>query len=141
MEIIQICPGCGLPAVAVNAEAVKYNVIGSLQHLINLKIKWSICVNPSCDRSYFSKTSSLSTADLNVSLFFKDKSDNVPICYCSGLTRGEIKSAVKNGCKSIDDVQNYTGKDITGMCKERNPLGKCCRKVFLKTISDAMNND
>lgn len=141
MEIIQICPVCCLPAVAVNAEAVKYNVIGSLQHLINLKIKWSICVNPACDCSYFSKTRNFRTADLNVPLFFKDKSDNVPICYCSDLTRGEIKNAVKNGCKSIDDVQNYTRKDITGMCKERNPLGKCCRNVFLKTISDAMNKD
>jgi len=141
MEIIQICPKCGLPAVAVNVEAVKYNVVESLQDLINLKNKWSVCVNPACDSSYFSKTRELSIADLNLPLFFKDKSDNVPICYCSNLTRGEIKEAAKNGCKSIDGVQNYTKKDITGMCEEQNPLGKCCRNVFLRIISDSLNKD
>jgi hypothetical protein len=31
------------------------------------------------------------------------------------LSAGEIKEAVKNGCKNIDDVQNYTKKNITGM--------------------------
>jgi hypothetical protein len=141
MEIIQICPKCGLPAVEVNVEAVKFNVIQSLQAMINVKNKWNVCVNPKCDCSYFSKTKELSTADLNVSLFFKDKSDNMPICYCSNLTRGEIKEALKNGCKSIDDVQNYTKKNVTGICEERNPLGKCCRNVFLKTISDSLNKD
>ena len=141
MEKIQICPKCGLPAVSVKAETVKYNVVESLQGLINLKNAWSVCVNPACDCSYFSNTLELSTKDLIVSLFFKDKSDNVPICYCSNLTRGEIKEAVKNGCKSIDDVQNYTKKDITGMCEERNPMGKCCRNVFLRTISDSLNMD
>ena len=141
MEIIQICPKCGLPAVGVNVEAVKFNVIESLHAMINVKDKWSICVNPACDCSYFSKTKELSTTDLNVSLFFKDKSDNVPICYCSNLTRGDIKDAVKNGCKSIDDVQNYTKKDLTGMCEKRNPMGKCCRNVFLRTISDSLNKD
>jgi hypothetical protein len=138
MEIIQVCPRCGLPAVAVNAGAVKYNVVESLQDLISIKNKWSVCINPACDCSYFSKTRVFSTSDLKLSLFFKDKSDNVPICYCSNLTRGEIKEAIKNGCMSIDDVQNYTKKDITGMCEERNPLGKCCRNVFLRTISDSL---
>jgi len=141
MEIIQICPKCGLPAVEVNVKAVRFNIIEAQQALINVKNKWSVCINPACDCSNFSKTREFSTANLNVSLFFKDNSDNVPICYCSNLTRGEIKEAVKNGCKSIDDVQNYTKKDITGMCEERNPLSKCCRNVFLKTISDSLNKD
>lgn len=130
-----------MPAAAVNVEAVKYNVVESLQDQINLKDKWSVCVNPACDCSYFSKTMELSTADLNVQLFFKDESDSVPICYCSNITRGEVKEAVKNGCKSIDDIQNYTKKDLTGLCEERNPLGKCCRNVFLRTISDSLKKD
>jgi len=141
MKIIQICPKCGAPAVGVNVEAVKFNVIESLQALITVKNKWNICINPDYDCSYFSKTIELSKADLKVPLFFKEKADDVPICYCSSLTRGEIKEAVINGFKSIDDVQNYTKKDVTGMCEERNPLGKCCRKVFLKTISDSLNKD
>jgi len=137
MEIIQICPKCGLPAIAVNVEAVSFNVNESSKALVDVKNKWSVCVNPDCDCSYFSKRLTFRTSDLIAPLFFKDDSDNVPICYCSNLTRGEIKNAVKNGSKSIDDVQKYTEKDITGLCQARNPLGKCCRNVFLKAISDS----
>lgn len=139
MEIIQICPECGLPALDVNIQAVKYNVVESLQSHINLNSRWNACVNPACDCSYFSKQTAFRTTDLIVPLFYKDSSDSVPICYCSNLTRGEVKNAVRNGCKTIDDVQNYIGKDITGLCHERNPLGKCCRKVFLRTIADSLN--
>jgi bacterioferritin-associated ferredoxin len=137
MEIIQVCPQCGFPAIGVNEKAVKFNIIASKTEMINKPSKWSVCNNPDCDCTYFSKNIVFKTTDLNTALFFKDNSDDVPICYCSNLTRGEIQEAVKNGCKTIDDVQNYTRKNITGFCEERNPLGKCCRNVFLKTIANA----
>jgi hypothetical protein len=136
MEIIQICPECGFPAIGVNEKAVRYNIIFAKKEMINSTLKWSICNNPNCDCSYFSKNSIFKTSDLIGPLFFKDISSNDPICYCSNLTRGEIQDAVKKGCKTIYDVQNYTKKNITGFCEERNPLGKCCRNVFLRTIKD-----
>jgi hypothetical protein len=139
MEIIQICPKCGQPAIPVDFKAVDYNLIDSARLKIASSFKWSICNNPSCDCSYFSKSQIFKTTDLIKPLFYKDKSDNVPICYCSDLTRGEIKNAVKLGMRTIDEVQTHTKKNITGFCEERNPLGKCCRNVFLKTILD--NND
>jgi bacterioferritin-associated ferredoxin len=139
MEKIQICPKCGLPANGVSVKAVKFNITDSCKDQIGSVTKWNVCNNPTCDCSYFSKHITFNTSDLNVPLFFKDNSDSVPICYCSDLTRGEIKDAVKNGCKSIDDVQNYTKKDITGFCEERNPLGKCCMNVFLRTISESLD--
>jgi len=137
MDIIQICPKCGFPAIGVNEKAVRFNIIDSKKGMISAPSKWSMCNNPNCDCTYFSKNIIFNTSDLIVSLFFKDASDNVPICYCSNLTRREIQNAVKNGCKTIDDVQNYTKKNITEFCEERNPLGKCCRNVFLRTIKDA----
>jgi len=100
--------------------------------------KWNICINPGCECSYFSGKDIFRTSDLRKPLFFKDTSDNVPICYCSGLTRGEIKDAVRNGCKTLRDVQKYTKKNMTGHCDTRNPLGKCCRNVFLRTISTSV---
>lgn len=140
MEIIQLCPKCGFPAISVNEKAVRFNVIDSLKPMIEPNLKWSICNNPLCDCSYFSKKHNFKTTDLIKPLFFKDNSDNVPICYCSDLTRGEINNAVKKGKRTIDEVQEFTQKDITGHCEERNPLGKCCRNVFLKTISDSIDN-
>jgi hypothetical protein len=141
MEIIQICPKCGLPAIGVSETAARFNLIDSGNRIPDSKIKWSICNNPDCDCSYFSKKQVFTIADLIKPLFFKDTGGNVPICYCSELTRGEIINAVKKGCKTIDDVQEFTKKDITGFCEEKNPLGKCCRNVFLKTISEALDKD
>jgi len=125
MEIIQICPVCGIPAIGVNGKAVKYNIIESKRNLVDENKKWNVCNNPSCDCSYFSKHLTFKISDLIVPFFFKDNSDSVPICYCSNLSRGEIKNAVKNGCRSIDDVQNYTKKDITGAKSIGKMLSKC----------------
>lgn len=137
MKLIKICPECGALAVGVKGKAVKNNIINPGKDQVDTSIKWSICTNPKCSYSYFSKGKVFKNTDLKSPLFFKDDSDNVPICYCSNLTRGEIKKAVSNGSKSIKDVQKYTKKNMTGHCNERNPLGKCCRNVFLKTISDS----
>jgi hypothetical protein len=134
MERIQICPDCGIPSIKVVEPAVEYNLKKAAGFQPNKK--WNICINPHCEVSYFSKALKFSLDDLVNPLWFKNKGDHVPICYCSDLTRGEIKKAVSEGCKTIDDVQLFTNKNTTGYCEQRNPLGICCRNVFLKTISD-----
>jgi bacterioferritin-associated ferredoxin len=141
MEIIQLCPECGFPAIPVNEKAVRFNLVDSIKPMIKPDLKWSICSNPQCDCSYFSKKQLFKTTDLIKPLFYKDSNDDVPVCYCSELTRGEIKDAVKNGKKTIDEVQAFTKKNITGYCEEHNPLGKCCRNVFLRTIAEASDNN
>ena len=69
----------------------------------------------------------------------ENDSDDGFICYCSELTRGEIKNAVKNGHQTIADVRKYTGKNITGQCAEKNPSGKCCGNEFLREIKKAIS--
>jgi hypothetical protein len=135
MKLIQICSECGQPGVRVKEEAVRFNILNSKRKVKNSNTKWNLCINPDCECSYFCGKDFFKTSDLKRPLFFKDSSDNVPICYCSDLTRGEIKDAVRNGCKTIKEVQKFTKKNITGHCETRNPLGKCCRNVLLRTIS------
>ena len=137
MKLIHICPQCGNPGIKVNAKAILYNL--KKPEEIKSDKRWASCVNPGCDCSYFSQNFIFSVTDLVKPLFYKDKSGIVPICYCSGLTRGEINSAVKKGCKTIRDIKKYTGKSTSGHCNERNPLGKCCREVFQMTIKTAIN--
>jgi len=136
MKLIQICPSCGQPGIRVKEDAVKYNIVNFKRKHKDSQSKWNICINPDCESSYFSGKDLFTTSDLRKPLFFKDSSDDVPICYCSDLTRGEIKDALRNGCKTIKDVQKYTKKNKKANCETRNPLGKCCRNVFLRTISE-----
>ena len=136
MKLIQICPQCGLPGIKVDKKAVINNLKKTKRTGIDMKMKWNICSNPECTGSYFSGGTAFSTSDLTKPIFYKNNSDKVPICYCAGLTRGEIKDAVRHGCKSVKEVHKYTGKNGSGHCDERNPLGKCCRNVFVKTIEE-----
>ena len=134
--MFQVCTKCGTPALSVNREAVENKVVRPLEIPVAEKIY--VCPNPDCNTVYFSKGINLTTDDVNEPVFFKDNSDNVPICYCSNLTRGEIKNAVGNGCKTINEVREFTGKNITGKCKEMNPLGQCCHNSFLYEIEQAL---
>ena len=106
---------------------------------INNEQQWYICSNPSCKISYFNDSEYYKTNDIKVKIWFKTKSMLAPICYCSNLTRKDIKKAVENGCKTIDDVQKFTKKNITGKCKTMNVLGRCCRNVFLYEIDKSKN--
>lgn len=134
--MFQVCPNCGTPAIPVDREAVQNKVGKELTIPTNEKI--AVCPNPTCNTVYFSKGIRLKTDDLNEPIFFKDSSDQVPICYCSNLTRGEIKKAVNNGCKTIAEVREYSGKNITGKCQEKNPLGQCCTNSLRYEIEQAL---
>ena len=137
MDIIEVCPSCGGLGIEVGSITVKSLLKDDLKSEIEIGEKWYICSSENCDTVYFSNGKNYSKDDVRVLIWFKEHTDEVPICYCSNLTEKEIFNAIKDGCKTIDDVQGYTGKNITGKCKTENPLGKCCRNVFLKAIEDA----
>lgn len=137
MDVIEICPSCGGLGIEVEPITVKNMLNDDLKSEINDNVKWYICSSENCETVYFSNDNKYSKKDVGVLIWFKEHIDDVPICYCSNLTEKEIFGAVRNGCRTIDEVQEYTGKNITGKCKTENPLGKCCRNVFLKAIEDA----
>lgn len=140
MEKIIICPDCGSPAIKVNAKTVKRHTGNHKAAKKSAGSDWHACINISCTCAYFSKLVSFSVSDLVSKLFYKDKADNVPVCYCAGISRGEIKKAVGKGCKTVGQVHKFTGKHKTGDCKKKNPLGKCCTEVFKWEINSLAND-
>lgn len=137
MNIIEICPVCGSLGVEVEPITVKSMLKDNLKAEINEDDEWYICSGNKCEITYFSNNKKFLKNDLRVMIWYKERILQVPICYCSNLTEEEIYKAVRDGCKTIDDVQEYTNKNITGKCQTENPLGKCCRNVFLKAMDDA----
>lgn len=132
MKPFLVCPVCGNPSLDVEFETVKQ----FLTSIDESKFNWGLCTNPICDVSYHSPKQIYYNNDLNVQIWFKSDKKNVPICYCSNLTKEEIEFAVQNGKNSIDEVQEYTNKKITGNCKKMNPTGRCCRNAFIYTIKN-----
>jgi len=135
MSIIQICPVCASPGLLVSLKVVSFFTGDSFSE----NDKFHACVNESCRIAYFNQQRQYKIDQLHSSLWYKNNGDDVPICYCSKLTRGEILDAVKSGCNSIDAVQEFCGKDRTGFCETENPVGGCCREVFLYTIQQVLS--
>jgi NAD(P)H-nitrite reductase large subunit len=79
------------------------------------------------------------TADKMNNLDTNNSENNRIICFCSDLSLNEITNAVSNGCCTIAEVRNFTNKNITGNCKEKNPMGICCHKEFEMIINQAIN--
>ncbi|MGK0468539.1 (2Fe-2S)-binding protein [Clostridium sp.] len=46
------------------------------------------------------------------------------VCLCKAIPRSTIKKAIKNGAKTVEDVQNVTGSG-TGGCKGQ----RCTPKI------------
>lgn len=138
MKPILICPRCGSPCFDVHYKSIR-NFIKDFKQTSS---KWGLCSNPSCKNIYISSSSEIYTKeDLVKPIWFKLSGGDVPICYCSNLSRKEIALAVKAGCKSIRDVQNYTNKNITGKCETENPVERCCKYAFEYAIKSALLDD
>ncbi len=48
------------------------------------------------------------------------------ICYCMNVKRSQIVKAIKEGAKSLKDIQQMTKACTGNRCKELNPKGRCC---------------
>lgn len=135
-----LCPICGLEGKKVKIKTVKSLVKKDVRE----SDSYQICLNSKCEIVYFNNHKSIyySLSDLNVKVWFKDVSDkNVPICYCSNLTRKEIREAVSKGYTTITEIRNYTGKNITGNCLTENPTGRCCHQALNKEIEKYSNEN
>lgn len=137
MKALKICPLCSAPGIEVSRETFEAWVPAENQKIISGKEIFQLCTNYQCNASYYFGNEYINVGDLGKLLWFKDTGLDVPICYCSNLSRGKIMEAVRNGCNTISEVREYTGKNTVDKCLTRNPAGKCCSTVFLYTIKEA----
>ena len=56
------------------------------------------------------------------------------ICYCLNVSEQEIIDAIRDGAKSLKDIQKATKACTGNQCKEMNPSGKCCSADILEII-------
>lgn len=67
--------------------------------------------------------------DQNLSPEILDKITKV--CICKGITRASIKKAIKDGAKSVSEVQKATGAG-SGSCG-----GRCCTEKIRQLLSES----
>lgn len=50
--------------------------------------------------------------------------DDERVCFCSNITAGTIRQAMREGARTLDDIRRMTGACTIGRCKELSPRGR-----------------
>jgi len=121
------CPDCGQAGKPVANQTVKAMLSVSLRSVQDGD--YYFCHTATCPVVYFTPEGepSFSTSQVRERVYQKEpRADDVWVCYCFGLTAGEIR-------KASPELQESILTDIsTGIrqgqcaCELRNPTGSCC---------------
>ncbi len=57
------------------------------------------------------------------------------VCYCKGVSKASIVTAIESGNNSLDMIRKSTDACTGGNCKELNPSGKCCSPDIIELIN------
>jgi len=135
-----LCPKCSAEGLFVPFKTVENLIIDELKKELQKELKYFICTNPTCDIVYFNTENAYTKKNIKVPVWFKDGSLDVPICYCSNVTRREIirEVAVNKTSKTVEDIKKNTGAMKNPNCLLNNPLGKCCHKAIEDEIKKAL---
>ena len=61
--------------------------------------------------------------------------DSLIVCWCCNKTLGDIKAAIADGARTLDDVTVMTGACLGSRCEINSPAGRCCSTDIEKIIS------
>jgi len=134
------CPVSGTKSKQVDALTVKALV----RHLpFGLgRVQYYFCGAPDCDVVYFPfnpHAPSFHRADLLVRVGVKEKSDPIPVCYCFGVTRKDIRDEIERSGKStVAERIKAEVKAGNCACEVKNPSGKCCLGNVTRAIQEAL---
>lgn len=57
------------------------------------------------------------------------------VCWCNEVSLGEIKKAITDGAKSLEDIREMTGACLGQSCEDKNPSGGCCETDIRKILA------
>ncbi len=122
-----LCPQCGQKGLKV--KGVTLQSMLSLDQVSGDSFAgYRFCKTENCDIAYFGpEKRSFTKEQVKVPIFQKDPSDEVEVCYCFALSRGEVKKSVARGegMKLYHEIKRR--KDTEGCdCEVMNPQGNCC---------------
>jgi hypothetical protein len=112
-------------------EVAKKTILQHIKSPWNMQLKeqqYYFCDDPNCDVVYFGLTGSvINKNELRTVVGKKEKSDEMLVCYCFGVSKKIAKEHVE-----VKAYVTQQTKDKNCACDVRNPSGRCCLKDFPK---------
>lgn len=122
------CPKNETKGKKVKSITLKSLLKPSALENLNPDTTYYLCEASDCSVVYFNeKGQSFSTEQIKVPVFQKDKSLDIPVCYCFGWSRDRIQQEIIQMGKSSAEA-NIRGHIQAGRCgcEVNNPQGSCC---------------
>ncbi len=143
-----VVPHAGLPPTCpMNGEATRPVGRKTVESLVKPDVRavltsepYQLCNAPDCDTVYVSALGDhLITKDmLTVRVGFKETEDPIPLCYCYGYDREDIRADIRqNGDTDIQKIITEHVRAGECTCEETNPSGGCCLGDVAKAIKHA----
>lgn len=133
------CPSCGAPAKRVGAVTVKSLV----RHLSfgAPATQYYFCESPRCPVVYFPldrEAPVFGESELLVPVGLKRKDADAPVCYCFGITRGQIEREVALTGQSAIPARIKAEVQVGACaCEVKNPSGKCCLGQVQRVLQES----
>ena len=133
------CPMNNQVTKPVGRQTVESMVKPEIKAQLTLQ-PYFFCDAPDCDTVYVSALGDhLITKDmLNVRVGIKETADPIPLCYCFGYDRKDVRDDIRQ--KGDTDIQQIIADRLRAgecRCEVTNPSGGCCLGTVAKEIKYA----
>ncbi|MDE2291632.1 MAG: hypothetical protein KGL53_06075 [Elusimicrobia bacterium] len=119
------CPVCGRRGRVVGKETLDHQLAASVR--ARLAEAAHFCANPACAVVYFDGEAAILKGETLRAVTQKDPGDDVPVCYCFGHTRGELRRELAaTGRTGIPAEVKRKVEEGLCDCERMNPQGTCC---------------
>jgi hypothetical protein len=119
------CPSCATKAKSVSTLTVK-SLVRHHTRVSKDSAYW-FCRTPDCEVVYFSEKTVFRKADVKVRVGLKEREDPIPLCYCFGYDREDVRRDIEAHGKS--EVPDRIKAEVQAgfcACEVKNPSGNCC---------------
>jgi len=129
------CLNCGKKGKPVATLTVKNLVRDHTR--VPASASFCFCRTPDCDVVYFTDHMVLHKPDLKVRVGIKETADPIPLCYCFGYTRDDIRRDVETsqGTAILEKIKAEVKSSLCA-CEVKNPSGACCLGDITRAIKE-----
>lgn len=132
------CPVCGDAGRKVSAVTLDGHLPGP--HRAAFGDEATFCLNPTCAVVYCNPAGMIVRKGQTVlPVTIKDEGDDVPVCYCFGFTRSDLREGLaQRGMTPIPDAIRKGIDEGRCDCERKNPQGACCLGNVAREIRRAV---
>lgn len=134
------CPRCGTRGRQIPSATVRSILKPDVGAAVREEAGYRFCASPRCDVLYFDAAGWFAPkVDATGRVGLKETIDPVPLCYCFGFTRADVRAEIATtGACTIPARITAEVKAGQCACEVKNPSGACCLGDVGKAVTEAL---